>query len=351
MAMRSNVRYVLPIVLAVAVVAAAATAVASARSTAVPRLTGEPRISGTVRVGSTLRVSNGNWANSPRSFAYQWYRCDNPGKTNCQPLAGRTRASYRLVADDAGHTIYASVTATNADGSTVAETDPVGPVAPNAAPRNTAAPTISGTPQAGQTLTVNEGSWSNLPTSFTYQWLRCDATGANCGAIGGATAKTYVPVVGDVRSTLRVRVTARNAVGQDTATSGQTGAILASTGGSAIPVALVSLPARLLISDVKFAPARLTSRAPFVARFRVVDTQRRPVAGALVYALGLPYAWLRSAPEVATDNEGWATVTLHPTASLPRQSSLVLFVRARKPGDNLLAGVSTRRLVQVTVRF
>ena len=29
----------------------------------------------------------------------------------------------------------------------------------------------------------------------------------------------------------------------------------------------------------------------------------------------------------------------------------MMFVRARKPGDNLLAGVSTRRLVQVTVRF
>jgi hypothetical protein len=33
-----------------------------------------------------------------------------------------------------------------------------------------------------------------------------------------------------------------------------------------------------------------------------------------------------------------------------RPGELVLFVRARKPGDNLLAGVSTRRLVQAAIR-
>ena len=43
---------------------------------------------------------------------------------------------------------------------------------------------------------------------------------------------------------------------------------------------------------------------------------------------------------------------MHPTSSmlLNRGGALVLFVRARKPGDDLLAGVSTRRLVQVGIR-
>ena len=76
------------------------------------------------------------------------------------------------------------------------------------------------------------------------------------------------------------------------------------------------------------------------------------VSGALVYVLGLPYGWTFNAPELATDAQGWATITIRPTRNMPmrRRGALVMFVRARKPGDPLLGGVSTRRLVQVGVR-
>jgi hypothetical protein len=53
---------------------------------------------------------------------------------------------------------------------------------------------------------------------------------------------------------------------------------------------------------------------------------------------------------VLTGTDGWATITLLPTRLMPlHRAAVVFFVRARKPGDNLLAGVSTRRLVQVRV--
>ena len=62
--------------------------------------------------------------------------------------------------------------------------DPVLPV-------NTSAPTISGVAQVGQTLTASSGAWSGTaPISYSYQWLRCDATGANCTDIAGATSST-----------------------------------------------------------------------------------------------------------------------------------------------------------------
>jgi hypothetical protein len=335
-------------VMAVAVTSAAA----PARSTAAPVQTGEIGISGTKRVGSTLRLSNGSWANNPTSFAYQWYRCDNPGKTNCQPISGATSRSYRLVGVDNGHTFYGTVTASNRDGSATGASDPVGPVAANSPPRNTAAPSISGTTQIGQTLTAAEGSWTNVPTSYSYQWLRCDSSGNNCGAIGGATAKSYTATTGDVNGTLRVRVAARNAQGADAATSGPSGVIGTGTGGSAIPVSTVVKPNQLVVQDVKFTPSVLRSRAPFTVHVKVTDGSNRPVAGALVYVLGLPYAYLRSAAEVATGNDGVASLSLSPTSALPGRAAVVLFVRVRKPGEPLVGpSVASRRLVQVTARF
>jgi hypothetical protein len=98
------------------------------------------------------------------------------------------------------------------------------------APANTALPTITGTAALGQVLTAHNGSWSNEPTSFSYQWLRCDSTGANCVEIAEATASTYTLAQADVGSTLRVAVTATNTGGKSApATSGATGVVQQAT--------------------------------------------------------------------------------------------------------------------------
>ena len=83
-----------------------------------------------------------------------------------------------------------------------------------AAPSNTAPPTIGGTPTVGETLTASDGIWSNSPTSFAYQWLRCNGGGNSCVSVANGTQKTYTLVGADGGHTIRVRVTATNADGR-----------------------------------------------------------------------------------------------------------------------------------------
>lgn len=86
-------------------------------------------------------------------------------------------------------------------------------LAGSSAPQNTSAPTISGQPYVGKTLTAGTGGWKNGPTSYTYQWARCDAKGNNCNQVSQSTDKTYVPTSADVNHTLEVWVTASNSSG------------------------------------------------------------------------------------------------------------------------------------------
>jgi hypothetical protein len=230
----------------------------------------------------------------------------------------------------------------------------------NYAPTNSAAPTISGTPQTGQTLTATTGTWNSETTpTYAYQWQRCDTAGNNCAAIAGATAQTYAVQDADVDHTLRVAVTASNSSGSGSATSAQTavvskpgpaGAIKTTQGATSVPASSVALPERLIIDKV--SPGTVHGRSAFVERVHVVDTRGYVVRDALVQVLGLPYSWARNSAEVRTDMNGWATMTVVPTKNMPigRGTALVMFVRARVEGQSLLAGSSTRRLVQVKVR-
>src|SRR5207253_3149270 len=154
-------------------------------------------ISGTAQQGQTLTASNGSWTNSPSSYAYQWQRCDSAG-ANCTAIAGATAQTYTVAAADVGFTLRVAVTASNAGGSSSPATSAQTAVVTPPPPANTSPPTISGTAQQGQTLTASNGSWTNSPSSYAYQWQRCDSAGANCTAIAGATAQTYTVAAADV---------------------------------------------------------------------------------------------------------------------------------------------------------
>jgi hypothetical protein len=91
--------------------------------------------------------------------------------------------------------------------------------------RNLTPPTIAGTPQAGQTLTADPGRWAGAPSSFAYQWSRCDAAGANCAPIAGAVGQTYVLGSAEVGTRITVTVTAANTVTSQSLPAAATAAV------------------------------------------------------------------------------------------------------------------------------
>jgi hypothetical protein len=187
-----------------------------------PVNTAAPSVSGTARQGLALSTTNGSWSNSPTSYSYQWQDCLG---LVCTSIGGATGSSYTLQSLDVGDTIDVVVTATNAGGSGSATSSKTGTVTAStqAAPVNTAAPTVSGTAQQGQTLSTTNGSWSNGPTSYSYQWQDC--SGSVCTSIGGATGSSYTLQSSDVGDTVDVIVTATNAGGSGSATSSKTAAV------------------------------------------------------------------------------------------------------------------------------
>ena len=223
----------------------AATATVASSAPASPGNTALPQISGMATQDSALTTTNGSWSNGPTSYAYQWEDCNTSG-ASCANISGATSSSYTLTANDVGNTIRVTVTASNAGGSgsaTSAATATVASSAP-ASPGNTALPQISGMATQDSALTTTNGSWSNGPTSYAYQWEDCNTSGASCANISGATSSSYTLTANDVGNTIRVTVTASNAGGSGSATSAATATVASSggTGGSSTLVGTAGEP-------------------------------------------------------------------------------------------------------------
>jgi hypothetical protein len=228
-------------------------------------------------------------------------------------------------------------------------------------PVSTALPVVSGELVVGQALSAGSGSWSgDEPIGFRYQWQDCDQSGGGCVAIAAATSATYELTALDVGHTIRVQVVATNAAGEAAIESAASevvsatwpaGAIQLGGGVVSIPVTSVVLPDQLTIAQVQTQPSVVTSRRPFLARFRVTDAQGYAVRGALVYAIGVPAGLVTAGAETVTGRDGWASVAMTPTGRLPlvKGATLTVFVRARKPGEDLLKGVAARRLIGITL--
>lgn len=84
-----------------------------------------------------------------------------------------------------------SYTLTYTDGGTPYSFNRTVNVINIAAPANTGAPSITGTPEVGQALTGSNGAWSGGPSSYNYKWQRSANGTSGWADIAGATSASY----------------------------------------------------------------------------------------------------------------------------------------------------------------
>ena len=199
----------------------ATTAVAAAPNR---QATGKPTIGGTPQVGQTLTADTSNISDldgiTNPTFAYQWR---GGGLT----IIGATGSTYTLTASDQGKTITVRVRFIddrNSIESRISNATTAVAAAPNR--QATGKPTISGTPQVGETLTADTANIADedglTNVSYSYQWI------AGGSEISGATGSTHTLTASEQGQTIQVRVTfTDDANNEDTLTSEATAEVTA----------------------------------------------------------------------------------------------------------------------------
>ena len=339
--------------------AAALVGTSAAATTVAPNNVTEPQISGEPRVGQVQRATRGTWTGTaPITYEYRWYRCDGagaPDASDCTRISNASDNTYVARQGDSGFRLRVQVIGRNADGQDTATSNPTAEIT-SAGPRNRTEPSITGTATVGSTLQANRGQWTGSePITYSYQWLRCNAQGENCSEIQGANDTEYEVRDSDSGRTIRVRVTARNDRGQNSAISNPTGVVGGGqtpppAPGNSVPVGdLRAAGDRLVVASVNFSPNPVTSRtAPITARVKITARGGRAVSGARVF--------MRATPRVVegqtqtTGADGFVTLTLVPNRLFPQPRSgfnVQFFIKASRPGDPGLGGIAGYRLVQV----
>ena len=328
-----------------------------------PVVISAPTVKGVFMEGETLTATSGKWTGEPPfTYEYDWQRCNNGGG-DCRLIGVPKGETYTLTAADIGHRIRTWVSATGFDctdsgtngfricrlatGQGPSELSPVVDANPKYLPQSTAPPTITGAAEENSTLQASDGGWTGLePITTARQWERCDAAGAGCAAIPGATAPTYVLGRLDIGRTMRLAVTARNVRGSSSpvasAVTGVVAAYLPKPGRTTIGAALVEPPHRFVIDRILFTPAQVRGPKAVVAKVRVSDTRGFRVRGALVSIASIPSGLVAPVREAATGSDGFATLRLKPTTRVVfrRLGTIPLVVRARKADDS---GVATQK--------
>ena len=199
--------------------------------------TGVPTITGTAQVGETLTADVSGIADADGltsvAYSYQWISNDGTSDTH---IAGATSSTYTLMTTDVGKTIKVEVNFTDDAGFnetlTSTATDEVSFAVGKQGVENspaTGAPTITGTPQVGETLTADTSGIDDADglrgATFSYQWISNGSSGMMTTA---TTNPTYTLGAFDNGHTIKVKVSFTDDAGNDEAlTSAATSSVAA----------------------------------------------------------------------------------------------------------------------------
>ena len=120
-----------------------------------------------------------------------------------------------------------------------------------------------------------------------------------------------------------------------------------------MPIANITSPAHLAIDGFQVSPSPVTFGTRTLSVRVHISGCGGSVQGALVYVTAVPYNMFQVPAEQMTGSDGWATLTMSALPGFPvspKQQLLVMFIRARKDGEDLLGGISARRLVSFNVK-
>ncbi len=198
-----------------------------------------------------------------------------------------------------------------------------------AAPANTAAPVISGTPAVGQTLSCSTGSWSGKQLLFHWTWLR------DGSPITLAFYATYAVQAADQGHTLSCTVTATNRAGEAAASS----VGVAIPGGPELPGVGanpgVSAAEIANLLDGQLAPV---AKIGALLKRRVVMKLRVPVAGLATIA------WYYLPPGAKLARHAKPVLVASGRASFPTPRTAMIRIIPTTAGKRLLKHATRIRL-------
>jgi hypothetical protein len=181
-----------------------------------PRNTIRPVISGSATIGNFVTTNSGTWSSPNQGvFRFRWYRCSSTVETSCIMISNANTSTYQVNDSDIGKSIRSEVTVFDITGKVSSSIKSSGTDFVASLPKNTSAPSISGSPTTGVTLTGLSGVWLAYPeAAITNQWQRCSSLNSQtCQDIIGEKSSIYTTTLADLNQYFRLSVTSVNNLG------------------------------------------------------------------------------------------------------------------------------------------